>query len=251
MAGDIQPIETLGVEQCDNRDVILGLPSLEDNSVDHVITDPPYEDDAHTNQRRLETSQNRADGWNGFRAAPLSFAPIADDHRAFCCAEWKRICRGWVMAFCQAEAVGNWRRAMEAAGITWKRAAIWIKPNGQPQYTGDRPGMGYESIAIGWAGEGKSTWNGGGKHGIYRCPKRARNGRHQTEKPLSLMEAIIRDFTQPGELICDPFAGVGTTLVAAKRLGRRWIGMELDATYCAIARERLAEAREQMRLFGG
>src|SRR5690606_30919467 len=120
----------------------------------------------------------------------------------------------------------------------WKRSGIWIKPNGQPQLTGDRPGMGYESIAIAHA-PGRSTWNGGGRHGVWSFPVDANFSRvkrdHPTQKPLGLMEALVRDFTDAGETILDPFAGSGTTGVACKRLGRGFIGFERDPKYHAIA----------------
>jgi len=66
------------------------------------------------------------------------------------------------------------------------------------------------------------------------------NRLHPTEKPLSCMRAVIDAFTQPGDLVLDPFAGSGTTCAAAKQLGRRYVGIELDATYHAAAVARLA-----------
>lgn len=64
---------------------------------------------------------------------------------------------------------------------------------------------------------------------------------HPTQKPVQVMEWIIERFTKPGDLILDPFAGSGTTCVAAERLGRRWIGIELSPEYCQIARARTAQ----------
>lgn len=69
---------------------------------------------------------------------------------------------------------------------------------------------------------------------------------HTTQKPLWLMEALVRDFTDPGEVVLDPFAGSGTTGVAAKRLGRGFIGWERDPKYAAIAERRIRDAREQL-----
>jgi len=59
------------------------------------------------------------------------------------------------------------------------------------------------------------------------------------------MEALVRDFTDPGDLVLDPFAGSGTTGVACKRLGRRFLGWEKDPKYHAIAVKRIDAAREQ------
>ena len=64
---------------------------------------------------------------------------------------------------------------------------------------------------------------------------------HPTVKPLAVMSKMIRLGTQPGETICDPFAGSGTTLVAAKLLGRRAIGIEREKKYCEIAIRRLSQ----------
>lgn len=68
-------------------------------------------------------------------------------------------------------------------------------------------------------------------------------------KPLSLMEAILRDYTEPGDLVLDRFAGGGTTGVAAIRLGRRFHGYERKPEHFEIALKRLRAAREQRQLF--
>jgi DNA modification methylase len=59
------------------------------------------------------------------------------------------------------------------------------------------------------------------------------------------MEQLVLDFTRPGEVVCDPFCGSGSTLVAAKVLGRRWLGWEIDPEHHATALRRIADAREQ------
>ena len=69
-----------------------------------------------------------------------------------------------------------------------------------------------------------------------------RNGwkrQHPTEKPLELMRWVIRHYTRPGDVVCDPFMGSGTTGVAALMEGRRFVGIELDASYFDIARKRI------------
>ena len=67
---------------------------------------------------------------------------------------------------------------------------------------------------------------------------------HPTQKPLELMEWCIENYSKPNDLIFDPFCGSGTTCVAAKRLGRRYIGIDISEEYCDIARKRL-EAEEK------
>lgn len=242
----------------DCLDPVTGLASLPDKSVDHVISDPPYEAEAHTLQRR--TKEDRGEGrqaGGGDRRivveAPLDFAPITAETRARVAVEAARVARRWVILFCQAEAVAAWREAVEAAGLRYKRACVWVKPDAQPQLTGDRPGMGYESIVVAHA-PGRSRWNGGGRVGVYVENKNRsdlqRTG-HPTQKPVALMEALVRDFTDEGDLVLDPFAGSGTTGVACRRLGRRFLGYEKDEKYAAIAQKRIDGAREQLRMFEG
>jgi site-specific DNA-methyltransferase (adenine-specific) len=230
-----------------------GLATLGDKSVDHVICDPPYEAEAHTLQRRIRRNGGRSIG-----EEPVDFAAITEETRREAAHQMVRVCRGWVIVFCQAEAVLLWRRELEGFGAKWRRPMIWVKPDAQPCLTGDRPGMGYESMAAAWAGTGRSEWNGGGKVGIYVANKVSGHQKnstwgiqneHPTQKPVDLMEALVRDFTDPGDLICDPFAGSGTTGGAAKRLGRRFIGWERDPRYAAIATKRIDGTREQLRFF--
>jgi site-specific DNA-methyltransferase (adenine-specific) len=71
---------------------------------------------------------------------------------------------------------------------------------------------------------------------------------HSTEKPIALMLELVRLFTDPGELVIDPFAGSGTTGVACVRLGRRFAGAELDPAMAKIARERLAAETDGLSL---
>jgi site-specific DNA-methyltransferase (adenine-specific) len=230
----------------DCLDPVTGLASLPDKSVDHVICDPPYEAEAHTLQRRTKQyfrGPRRTGDLTTTAAKPLDFIAITQADRMASAGHMARLARRWIIVFCQAEAVGSWRETLVAGAAVWKRSAIWVQPNGQPQLTGDRPGMGYESIACAHAA-GRSRWNGGGKHGIYTYPtdtwmtevNHGIHREHPTQKPLTLMEALVRDFTDPGETVCE-------------RLGRNFIGWEKDPKYHAIAVKRIAAAREQLRMF--
>lgn len=228
-----------------------GLASLPDKSVDHVITDPPYEAEAHTAGRRIKTVGGGGNyGTTG--GCVLDFAPITDEQRRAASEQFARLARRWVIVFCQVEAVAAWRDALVSAGLSYRRACVWLKDDAQPQLSGDRPGMGYETIVCAHA-PGRSRWNGGGKRGVYHSARastiESRPALHMTEKPLPVMEALVRDFTDEGETILDPFAGSGTTGVACRRLGRRFIGWERDPKYHSIATKRIGAAREQMRLF--
>ncbi len=70
-------------------------------------------------------------------------------------------------------------------------------------------------------------------------------GKHPCEKPLALMEHIIRTSSRPGAVVLDCFAGSGTTGVAALNTGRRAILIERDPTYCEIARRRIEAAQQE------
>ena len=111
--------------------------------------------------------------------------------------------------------------------------------------------MGAECFVTAWCGPGLSSWNGGGRRNVFTHLTNAsdRHGEHPTEKPLSLMLELVDLFTQPGDLILDPFMGSGSTGVAAVRLGRRFIGIEKDARYFEISSERIADAVSRPDMF--
>lgn len=216
--------------------------------VDHVITDPPYEAAAHTLQRRVARDVAPRDAppkseidsrGRKMEVEPLSFAPISEELRGWAGLEMARVAKRWIVAFCQVEAAVKWSEALAAGGATTKRIGVWVKPDGMPQFSGDRPGMGYESMVFAHR-KGRSRWNGGGRVGVFTHNKGGEQVGHETTKPVPLMLELVELFTDPGELILDPFCGSGTTGVACLRLGRRFIGIERDPKYAAIARERLA-----------
>src|SRR5215831_5320746 len=223
-------------------DCLSGLAELGAGSVDVVISDPPYEAEAHTSERPVARAGGK------LAVEPITFPPITEEQRSEASRQMARLARRWMLVFCQVEAAMKWRAALEAAGAVYKRTCLWVKPDGKPQYSGDRPGVGYESIVACHA-PGRSTWNGGGSHGVFIVNKGGdpRTG-HQTQKPLALMELLVRLFSEPGELVLDPFAGSGSTGVAAIRLGRRFLGWEMNPEYARVARRRLTAAREQLQL---
>jgi len=229
-------------------DCIEGLTNLPDKSIDHAIFDPPYEEEAHTKQVRANT-KGPGHGKSNVVEVQLDFGAISKETRSTIAVHLARIVRRWVLCFCQAEGLSLWKSSFESAGLGWRRCGVWIKPDAMPQITGDRPGTGAEMIAIAHA-KGRSKWNGGGRSGVWTFPKNESGREHPTQKPLALMEALVRDFTDPGDLVLDPFAGSGTTGVACRRLGRRFLGWEQNAKYHAIAARRISEAREQLALIG-
>ncbi len=134
---------------------ISGLAHLDDASIDVVITDPPYEAEAHTSRRLVARTGGTLE------VEPLTFPPITEEQRAESARHMARLARRWILVFCQVEGAMKWRAALEAAGAVYKRTCLWVKPDGKPQYCGDRPGIGYESIVACHApGRAESAWTG-------------------------------------------------------------------------------------------
>lgn len=214
-----------------------------------VITDPPYEAEAHTKGRRLLGKQTN--GKRTVEYGALDFQSIAEELRTQSTMFAAAICDGWMLAFCQAEAVAAWRAAHENAGAKYKRACVWLKPDGAPQFTGDRPGMGYESIVASWCGAGRSRWNGGGRHGIFSHANRDSNHpkQHMTQKPVALMVELVQLFSNCGDTVLDYFSGSATTGVACIQSGRQFIGIERDERYFEIGCRRIEQAVAQGQLF--
>jgi len=219
-------------------DCIEVMPTL--GKVDAVISDPPYgEEDTHA--KHLSTVTLR-DGTPARQA--LGFSGINQDDMKSIVALWLSICRGWVVFTCE------WKfcKILDDAG-SLIRFGIWRKPDGAPQFTGDRPGTGWEAVAI-CHNKGRKRWNGGGKHGFWTWPKGQNNSGHPTGKPLGLFSDFIIDFTNKNETILDPYMGSGTTGVACVNLHRKFIGIEIEPKYFDIACKRIDLAyKNRPRLF--
>jgi site-specific DNA-methyltransferase (adenine-specific) len=199
------------------------LPTL--GMVDHVITDPPFGAATHAGAR----SQNSLD------VSIIDFAAITGDDLAALSRTFVGLAARWVLMTCE------WRHAasLESAGLPLIRLGVWVKPNGAPQFSGDRPGMGWEAIAL-LHRKGRKRWNGGGHHAVWTCP--IERGEHKTQKPIRLLHNWVCAFTDIGETILDPFMGSGTTGVAAVQLSRKFIGIEIEPRYFDIACRRISEA---------
>jgi site-specific DNA-methyltransferase (adenine-specific) len=199
------------------------LPQL--GPVDHVITDPPYSERTHKGAR----SQNDLNN------SMITFAHIEfDDLRSL--LDSIKVSR-WVIMTCDLLHAAQLMLSPPDS-LDFIRLGVWVKPNPTPQFTGDRPGQGFEQVAI-LHKPGKKRWNGGGFPAVWTCNKIF--GRHPTEKPMELYTRFIEQFTDEGETILDPFMGSGTTLEAAKLMGRKAIGIELEEKYCEIAANRLRQ----------
>ena len=200
------------------------LPTL--GPVDAVVTDPPY-GISHSSSYVAQTT-----------TATWMRSEIANDRDA--CA------RDWVLAWHSGAwaAFGSIKTQPPAAT---KATLVWDK--------GPASGMGdlsfpwklsFELIWIGGAG-----WHGARDEGVIKhcwMVSRASMGRvHPNEKPVDLLRHIVEK--APGEIVLDPFMGSGTTGVACARLGRRFIGIEIEERYFSIACRRIEAAQRQKDLF--
>jgi site-specific DNA-methyltransferase (adenine-specific) len=254
--------ERATIERGDNWTMYLGdcidiLPTLE--KADHVITDPPYSEHVH---RKLG-QQARGDGYASRQR--LDFGHMTQDLATEVVAKirWRR----WALFFGDEFTMPMWMSALDANHHEYVRKGVWIKPDAMPQMSGDRPSSGFEDICIGHARRerGRMRWNRGGGRAVWTAPQHSSRteglGEHPTVKPLPLMLALVKDFTDVGETILDAFAGSGSTGVAALRLARKFAGIESNPKYFALAVERLraeeaqstvaAQRGGQVAMFGG
>ena len=228
--------EVIGSQTLYLGDCLEVMPTL--GRVDHVISDPPYGiGDTHANHLSKVTLR---DGTPARQA--LGFEGISGEQLVDLARIWCGMSERWVVFTCE------WKDAhrLDAVGFL-VRLGIWRKPDGAPQFTGDRPGTGWEAVAI-CHNAGRKRWNGGGKHAVWTFPKGIGDG-HPTQKPVPFVSQLIIDFTDEGETILDPFMGSGTTLVACQKLGRHGIGIEIDPDYFEIACRRVEDAARQPDLF--
>lgn len=225
----------------DCLDVMALLPS-----VDGIISDPPYE---HAMQKlHAEFELRRTDG--GPQRKSIDFESIRDIREPFL-DHVKRLNRGWLLAFCNVEGVGEWRSAILNRDMKFKATCIWNKPDATPKLNGQGPAQSYECFTATWCGRGHSEWNGGGRRGVFtHCTNNAqRHGEHPTEKPVTLMRELVGLFSDDGDTILDPFMGSGTTGVACVKLGRKFIGIEIEPKYFDIAVKRIRDAYAQPDMF--
>ncbi|NMC84305.1 MAG: site-specific DNA-methyltransferase [Anaerolineaceae bacterium] len=232
------------------------LPLLESNSVDAVVTDPPY----GTTDLSWDDKIDLATWWQEIRrvikpngvVAVFSQQPFTTDlivsNRKWFRYEliWKKTC---AMGFLSArerplrahENVLIFSRYFRRSN-DGKRAASTYNPQftpGKPYVKRDRSSS--RSSHYGWAGKSREVINDGRRYPIDVIEFSNRNGKslHPTQKPLELLRWLVLTYTNPGELVLDPFAGSGTTLVACQETGRNALGFERAAEYVDVIRQRL------------
>lgn len=124
---------------------------------------------------------------------------------------------------------------MRGAGIEPKHELIWVKNNhvlGRTDYT-----YKHEPILYAWKGTGHRFY-GGFQTSVFEYDKPLKSKLHPTTKPLELIQQLMINSSQAGEIVYDPFLGSGTTIIASETLGRKGRGCEIDPDYCSVILER-------------
>ncbi|MCL4339954.1 MAG: site-specific DNA-methyltransferase [Nitrososphaerota archaeon] len=255
--------ETLKFESMLNN-IILGdsmevMKHIPDNSIDLIFADPPYnlqlENDLY---RPNETKVNGvSEEWDKFK----SFKDY-DDFTFNWLSECKRILKksGTIWVIGSYHNIFRVGKIMQDLGYWILNDIIWIKTNPMPNFKGTRFNNAHETLI--WASkdkESKYTFNYKTTKSynddlqmrsdwyIPICQGEERikfNGQkaHPTQKPEALLYRIINATSKPSDIILDPFAGTGTTLAVAKKLGRYFIGIEKEKIYVDVCKERLSKA---------
>ncbi|HUY27080.1 MAG TPA: site-specific DNA-methyltransferase [Candidatus Binataceae bacterium] len=247
-------------------DAIAVMRDWPDASIDACITDPPY----------------NMSGRKGLKWAFSTHVTMEQSWDQFTPDEYVEFTRRWLAEVCRVVrpngnilVFGSFHNIYvigfvlgQLLGRRIMQQITWFKPNAQPNITGRLPTESTEYVI--WAcnntPERASHWTfdyaaskeiGGGKQlrNLWQIPCTPRSertaGRHPTQKPLEVARRIVRLWTMPGELLLDCFLGTGTLAVAAESLGRRWVGIERDPAYAAIARDRIAAAGAGLSRSGG
>ena len=212
-------------------------------SVDHIISDPPYEDELHNAIGRIRRNDGRE------MIQSLGFEGVNAD-RSKIAAACVNASNGWLILFTLAEGVRAWRDEVQAAGAKYDTCLAWVKPDASPRFNGQGAARGFECAITAWCAPGYRSWNGGGKRGVFtHCVNVGRQGEHPTEKPVPLMVELVELYTNEGNTVCDPFMGSGTTGIACLKRGRKFIGVERDPKWFDLACRRIEAAYKQPDFF--
>ena len=249
----------LATDRIIQGDCIAAMAALPDASVDLVFADPPYNLQLGGELFRPEGGRVDAvdDEWDKF----ASLAAYDAFTRAWL-AQAKRILKPngtlWVIgSYHNIFRVGT---ALQDLGYWILNDIVWRKANPMPNFRGTRFTNAHETLI--WASTSETaryTFNYQAMKAlndelqmrsdwlipICGGPERLKvNGHkaHPTQKPEALLYRLLLATTKPGDVVLDPFFGTGTTGAVAKRLGRRWIGIEREGRYIEVARERIAAA---------
>lgn len=225
-------------------DALTVLPTLPAGSFDALITDPPYASGGTHAAARQKSPQTKY-MQSGSRQLHADFLGDERDQRSH--LAWMRLwlaeCNRVLKDGAPVLLFTDWRQlpltsdALQCAGFTWRGVAVWDKTEGvRPQLGRFRNQAEY----IVWGSKGHMPGNRRAPvlPGVVRESVRKADKHHMTGKPTPLMQQLVR-ICEVGGHVLDPFAGSGTTLVAAQREGYGWTGIEMTEHYHGVARSRL------------
>ena len=236
-------------------DALAVLRELPTASVDALITDPPYSSGGFVRGDRMRSTGDKYSSAEVEKTA--DFTGDNRDQRSFLTwmnlwlHESQRVMKpGAVLAL-----FTDWRQlptmtdAMQVGGYMWRGIVPWYKPMARPQV--GRFTASCEYVVWGSNGPMELDYHSevGALPGFYQA-NAPRDREHQTQKPLSVMRALCK-IVAPDGVILDPFAGSGTTGVAALIEGRRFVGCELSEHYAQVAANRLRSVARGYRDDGG
>ena len=215
--------------------------------VDALIVDAPYSARTHSGHDAVPEAERRATlrahpdshGGGGNRR-PIPYASWSHETVSEFVSMFSTLTRGWMVSITDNVLAPTWAAAMEESGRYVFAPLPYVHVGGRVRLSGDGPSSWTCWLVVSRPRSVEfSRW--GTLPGAYIL-----NGGHERldlpgGKPLSVMESLVRDYTRPGDIVCDPCCGAGTTLLAAKMLGRQYIGGDIDAAHVAIAEERLRD----------
>jgi site-specific DNA-methyltransferase (adenine-specific) len=236
---------------------ILNL--LAPGSCHGLITDPPYSSGGFTRGDRALPARVKYCNNDSLEADLVpDFGGDNRDQLSF--VAWSTIWLGKALWVCAPGSPGacftDWRQlaaqatALQAGGWVFRGVGVWSKPSSRPQM--GRFASACEYLVWGSAGPMRGGEDVGCLPGVVTCASVAGAEReHLTQKPDAVMRWAV-SVVQPGGVVLDPFAGSGSTGVAALATGRRFIGIERSQEYCEVAARRLSEAERaaEGQLFG-
>lgn len=220
----------LEVNKIYNMDCLEGMKSIPDNSIDLIVTDPPYK----------TTSRGSSGGTGGILKEEINKRGKVFKHNDIEFNEWLpelyRVLKDTGHAYIMSnnKNLKDMLMEIENVGFNIYKTLIWAKnsPITNMYYMDS-----HEYIIFCRKGKAKRINNCGTKSVLN--VDNPRNKVHPTEKPVELMEALINNSSQEGELVLDPFMGSGTTAIACINNNRNYIGFELDKQYYDIANVRI------------
>ncbi len=227
-------------------DALRVLAQLDGESVDVVLTDPPYSSGGQFRGDRVTRTTTQKYQLTGTFKSFEDFAGDNRDQRAF--GYW---CSLWLFEALRTTKAGgvvamfsDWRQlptvtdVLQSGGWVWRGVVPWDKTEAA------RPTKGrYRNQCeyLVWGSHGAMEHAGPCLPGMFRQSVRGDDKRHITGKPLSVMRQLVEIAWRDEARVLDPFCGSGTTLVAAKCAGKKAIGIEISEHYCEVAANRLRQ----------